>query len=89
MAGHSRSKNGVASLAYVLAIHVLATQQDVDARLRGHDEKCKKDADGRDKPGHPAMTGKRLLHQGYVGVGTQWQCGEPSQLTIGPQTHFF
>jgi hypothetical protein len=34
MAGHSRSKNGVASLAYVPAIHVLPmpTSQDVDAR---------------------------------------------------------
>jgi hypothetical protein len=33
MAGHSRSKNGVASLAYVPAIHVLlARKEDVDAR---------------------------------------------------------
>jgi hypothetical protein len=33
MAGHSRSKNGVASLAYVPAIHVLfaETRKDVDA----------------------------------------------------------
>jgi hypothetical protein len=33
MAGHSRSKNGVASLAYVLAIHALflLMHQDVDA----------------------------------------------------------
>jgi hypothetical protein len=39
MAGHSRSKNGVASLAYVPAIHAfLASCKDVDARLRGHDE---------------------------------------------------
>ena len=40
MAGHSRSKNGVASLAYVPAIHafVSVTLQDVDARdKRGHD----------------------------------------------------
>ena len=40
MAGHSRSKNGVASLAYVPAIHVfiLMMPQDVDARdKRGHD----------------------------------------------------
>src|SRR3981189_829545 len=38
-AGHSRSKNGVASLAYVPAIHVfVTTKQDVDARdERGHD----------------------------------------------------
>jgi hypothetical protein len=40
MAGHSRSKNGVASLAYVPAIHVFArVKEDVDARdERGHDE---------------------------------------------------
>jgi hypothetical protein len=40
MAGHSRSKNGVASLAYVPAIHALTatTRQDVDARHKaGHD----------------------------------------------------
>jgi hypothetical protein len=39
MAGHSRSKNGVASLAYVPAIHdFVTTKQDVDARdKRGHD----------------------------------------------------
>jgi hypothetical protein len=38
MAGHSHSKNGVASLAYVPAIHVFAAhKKDVDARIRGHD----------------------------------------------------
>ena len=39
MPGHSRSKNGVTSLAYVPAIHVLLSgrKKDVDARLRGHD----------------------------------------------------
>jgi hypothetical protein len=40
MAGHSRSKNGVASLAYVPAIHVSLSygcKKDVDARIRGHD----------------------------------------------------
>jgi hypothetical protein len=41
MAGHSRSKNGVASLAYVPAIHVFLPpegKQDVDARHKaGHD----------------------------------------------------
>ena len=39
MAGHSRSKNGVASLAYVPAIHVFAcAAKDVDARHKaGHD----------------------------------------------------
>jgi hypothetical protein len=35
MAGHSRPKDGVASLAYVPAIHVLpATKKDVDARMK-------------------------------------------------------
>ena len=41
MAGHSRSKNGVLSHAYVPAIHVLFcySAKDVDARdKRGHDE---------------------------------------------------
>ena len=41
MAGHSRPKDGVASLAYVPAIHVFLVRlrkQDVDARdKRGHD----------------------------------------------------
>jgi len=40
MAGHSRSKNGVAPLAYVPAIHVFlpCIPQDVDARPKaGHD----------------------------------------------------
>jgi hypothetical protein len=38
MAGHSRSKNGVASLAYVPAIHGLAAKEGVDARHKaGHD----------------------------------------------------
>jgi len=41
MAGRSRSKNGVASLAYVPAIHILSERgKDVDARdKRGHDAK--------------------------------------------------
>ena len=36
MAGHSRSKNGVASLAYVPAIHAffLLMHNDVDARAK-------------------------------------------------------
>jgi hypothetical protein len=39
VAEHSRSKNGVASLAYVPAIHVLpGSKQDVDARVKpAHD----------------------------------------------------
>jgi hypothetical protein len=39
MPGHSRSKNGVASLAYVPGIHVFGAV-------------CVQDVDGRDKPGH-------------------------------------
>jgi hypothetical protein len=42
MAGHSRSKNGVASLAYVPAIHVLTASlvaEGVHARHKaGHDD---------------------------------------------------
>jgi hypothetical protein len=40
MAGHSRSKNGVASLAYVPAITPFLLQccKGVDARIRGHDD---------------------------------------------------
>ena len=69
MAGHSRPKDGVASLAYVPAIHAfLAAKQGVDARdKRGHDEdgvagwyqanSCCADntSTGQlwDKPGHP------------------------------------
>jgi hypothetical protein len=38
MAGHSRPKDGVASLAYVPAIHALLCSQGVDARHKaGHD----------------------------------------------------
>jgi hypothetical protein len=40
MAGHSRSKNGVAALAYVPAHPRLASlrlTKDVDARIHGHD----------------------------------------------------
>jgi hypothetical protein len=39
MPGHSRSKNGVASLAYVPGIHALLPHM-------------LEDVDGRDKPGH-------------------------------------
>jgi hypothetical protein len=41
MAGRSRWKNGVASLAYVPAIHIFSwlSRQGVDARdKRGHDD---------------------------------------------------
>jgi hypothetical protein len=39
MAGHSRPKDGVASLAYVPAIHALPWSQGVDARHKaGHDD---------------------------------------------------
>jgi hypothetical protein len=40
MAGHSRTKDGVASLAYVPAIHALLGKEGVDARHKaGHDER--------------------------------------------------
>jgi hypothetical protein len=39
MPGHSRSKNDVASLAYVPGIHVFRAS-------------ARKDVDGRDRPGH-------------------------------------
>jgi hypothetical protein len=45
MPGHSRSKNGVASLAYVPGIHVLAGIA------------TPKNVDGRDKPGHDVGIG--------------------------------
>src|SRR3984957_4525692 len=51
MAGHSRSKNGVASLAYLPAIHVLPRKKDVDARIRGHDEICLPDDIEKPRPG--------------------------------------
>jgi hypothetical protein len=39
MPGHSRSKNGVAWLAYVPGIHALDWSKDVDGRVKpGHDE---------------------------------------------------
>jgi hypothetical protein len=39
MRGHSRSKNGVASLAYVPRIHAFLRGKDVDGRDKsGHDE---------------------------------------------------
>jgi hypothetical protein len=41
MAGHSRSKNGVASFAYVPAIHVFLL--------------CCKGVDARDKPAHDGV----------------------------------
>jgi hypothetical protein len=42
MPAHSRSKNGVTSLAYVAGIHVFRP--------------CRiKDVDGRDEPGHDAV----------------------------------
>jgi hypothetical protein len=49
MAGHSRPKDGIASLAYVPAIHVFLPfnldRQDVDARHKaGHDEEPRLDA---------------------------------------------
>ena len=52
MPGHSRSKNGVASLAYVPGIHVLIY--------------AGKDVDGRDKPGHDGIV--RLNHSAAVSL---------------------
>jgi hypothetical protein len=43
MPAHSRSKNGVASLAYVAGIHVFLGAQQTE------------DVDGRDKPGHDVV----------------------------------
>jgi hypothetical protein len=43
MPAHSRSKNGVASLAYVAGIHVFLGAQQT------------KDVNGRDKPGHDVV----------------------------------
>ena len=41
MAGHSRSKNGVASLAYARpSTSSKRRKKGVDARLRGHDEEA-------------------------------------------------
>ncbi len=50
MPGHSRSKNGVASLVCVPGIHVLIY--------------AGKDVDGRDKPGHDGII--RLNHSAAV-----------------------
>jgi hypothetical protein len=46
MAGHSRSKNGVVSLAYVPAIHAFAARQE--------------GVDGRHKAGHDGASGSLL-----------------------------
>ena len=49
MPAHSRSKNGVASLAYVAGIHV----------FRERDKN--KGVDGRDKPGHDGIIDSRCV----------------------------
>jgi hypothetical protein len=60
MPAHGRSKNGIASLAYVAGIHVLLfiAKEDVDGRNKsGHDEvamPCHWNRDCRDKPGNDA-----------------------------------
>ena len=51
MPGHSRSKNGVASLAYVPGIHVFAVEP--------------KDVDGRDEPGHDEVSGAMKRSQSF------------------------
>jgi hypothetical protein len=38
MAGHSRSKNGVASLAYAPAIHLLLWKRKLDHRVKPGDD---------------------------------------------------
>jgi hypothetical protein len=48
MPGHSRSKNGVASLAYVAG------------HPRLYSLTAKKDVDGRDKPGHDGVEGSAI-----------------------------
>jgi hypothetical protein len=60
MAGHSRSQNGVASLAYDPAIHVLlSAQKDVDARVKpAHDAHGGYDAASIASPRH---SGQRAL----------------------------
>jgi hypothetical protein len=45
--GHSRSKNGVASLAYLPGIHVFRAS-------------ARKDVDGRDKPGRDEKNAARM-----------------------------
>jgi hypothetical protein len=59
MAGHSRSQNGVASLAYVPAIPVLLSVQNVDARVKpAHDAYGGYDAAPIASPRH---SGQRAL----------------------------
>jgi hypothetical protein len=58
MLGHSRSKNGVASLAYVPGIHVLAAKKGVDGRAFARRslfrlrQRRRFGPRRRDKPGH-------------------------------------
>ena len=58
MPGHSRSKNGVASLAYVPGIHVFSTSKS-------------KGVDGRDKPGHDELIGR--IRNRWYHIGIAWQ----------------
>jgi hypothetical protein len=50
MPAHSRSKNGVASLAYIAGIHVLMPRHN-------------KDVDGRDRPGHDESSNQISIHE--------------------------
>ena len=60
MPAHSRPKDGVASLAYVAGIHVLATKQGVDGRAFASPKRLRPRR--RDKPGHDGVIqGKRRL----------------------------
>jgi hypothetical protein len=60
MPAHSRSKNGVASLAYVAGIHVFGTAR-------------KQDVDGRDKPGHD---GCEWARGPYPALASSTACSE-------------
>jgi hypothetical protein len=57
MPGHSRPKDGVASLAYVPGIHALLSKQDVD---------------GRDKPGRDDFGALRKLKVGAATSTRSW-----------------
>src|ERR1700722_2999827 len=94
MAGHSRSKNGVASLAYVPAIHVFAQKKDVDARhspgmtAEGHHAAEARDAapepansaDGRPSgcAASPAARGRKRPEPGAT-------CSWPSRTATRPR----
>ena len=80
MAGHSRPKDGVASLAYVPAIHAfdLIKKQGVDARdKRGHDESTFNAAGNHAQRFEQPGCGEhnQLLLLAHVAVGKEVLCG--------------